>query len=95
MNGQDDCVRRVPGAAFRRLGEQVIVAVPGRDDIDVLVGSAAAVWSLLDVPRTITELVDILESRFRSAPHQIERDVRVLLERLRAEGAVEVSDGCG
>jgi hypothetical protein len=83
-------VRRTPGAPFRQVGDEIIVAVPGRDEFDVLTGSAIAVWSLLDVPRTVAELVRVLARRYRAAPGVVERDVRALLDRLGSTGTVEV-----
>ena len=58
------------------------------DEVHRLVGSAAAVWDLLESPRTLDELLDDLAGTFTAEPRQLRRDVEALLVRLQTLGAV-------
>lgn len=86
--------RRAAGVLERRFGDEVLLAARGRRDVDRLAGTGAAVWELLDGPRTAAELAAALEAAYEAGPGSIERDVRALLEDLAARGYVEeVADG--
>ncbi len=65
------------------------MAPPDSDDFDRLSGTAAAVWRLLEEPRTVAELVGTLGARYGSPPAEIERDARALLQELVCRGHVE------
>ena len=53
----------------------------------------ARVWSLIQKPRTVGELRDVLVSEYEVEPDLCERDLVALLQGLADEGLVEVSDG--
>jgi hypothetical protein len=53
----------------------------------------ARVWSLIQKPRTVGELRDVLVSEYEVEPDLCERDLIELLQGLADEGLVEVSDG--
>ncbi len=53
----------------------------------------ARVWSLIQKPRTVGELRDVLVSEYEVEPDLCERDLIELLQGLANEGLVEVSDG--
>jgi hypothetical protein len=53
-------VRRRADVPWRRVGAEVVIARPGRDDFDLLRGEAASVWLALEQPSSLTELSDAL-----------------------------------
>jgi len=50
----------------------------------------ARIWSLIQEPRTVNEIRDILLEEYDVEPERCERDLLVLLRRLADEGLVEV-----
>jgi hypothetical protein len=50
----------------------------------------ARIWTLLQEPRSIGELRDVLIAEYEVEPAQCERDLLALLEKMRSEGLVEV-----
>ena len=50
----------------------------------------ARIWSLIQEPRTVNEIRDILLEEYEVEPERCERDLLVLLRRLADEGLVEV-----
>jgi len=50
-------VRRAGRVLWRRAGTEVLAALPDGTDVRRLSGSAAAVWALLDDPRSVPEVV--------------------------------------
>jgi hypothetical protein len=52
----------------------------------------ARIWSLIQEPRTVNEIRDILLEEYEVEPERCERDLLVLLQRLATEGLIEVED---
>ena len=52
----------------------------------------ARVWTLIQEPRTVSEIRDILTSEYEVDSHRCERDLVALLQRLVDEGLVEVKN---
>jgi hypothetical protein len=50
----------------------------------------ARIWSLIEEPRTVNEIRDILSEEYDVEPERCERDLLALLRRLADEGLVEV-----
>jgi hypothetical protein len=50
----------------------------------------ARIWSLIEEPRTVNEIRDILLEEYDVEPERCERDLLALLRRLADEGLVEV-----
>jgi hypothetical protein len=50
---------------------------------------AARIWNLIQEPRTVNEIRDILLEEYEVEPERCERDLLALLERLAAEGLIE------
>jgi hypothetical protein len=50
----------------------------------------ARIWSLIQEPRTVNEIRDILLEEYEVEPERCERDLLVLLQRLAEEGLIEV-----
>jgi Coenzyme PQQ synthesis protein D (PqqD) len=51
------------------------------------------IWSLIQEPRTVREIRDIVASEYEVEPERCERDVIELIQRLTDEGLVEVKGG--
>lgn len=81
--------RRSDRALSRRVGAEVLVTTPGDPDVHELSGGAMAVWAVLEIPRTLTELVDDLAGAHGAQPAEIADDVEGCLLTLMACGAVE------
>jgi hypothetical protein len=52
----------------------------------------ARIWSLIQEPRTVEEIRDVLVSEYEVEPDRCEGDLIALLRRLADEGLVEVRD---
>jgi hypothetical protein len=52
----------------------------------------ARIWSLIQKPRTVNEIRDIILDEYDVEPERCERDLLMLLQRLADEGLVEVKD---
>lgn len=52
----------------------------------------ARVWNLLQQPRSVAELRDVVLAEFEVGAERCERDLLELLEKMRAEGLIEVRD---
>ena len=52
----------------------------------------ARIWDLIKEPKTVKELRDTLVEEFEVAPDRCEADLRDLLEKLSAEGLVEIKN---
>jgi hypothetical protein len=50
----------------------------------------ARIWSLIQEPRTVNEILNILLEEYEVEPERCERDLLVLLQRLADEGLIEV-----
>jgi hypothetical protein len=50
----------------------------------------ARIWSLIQEPRTVNEIRNILLEEYEVEPERCERDLLVLLQRLADEGIIEV-----
>lgn len=81
--------RRSPSVITRGVGDEVLAAVPARDDFHCLAGTALAVWDLLEVPRTLPELVRIAAAAYSTESERIASDIDRLVDDLIAEGLVE------
>jgi hypothetical protein len=53
----------------------------------------ARIWSLVQEPRTVEELQDILVSKYEVEPDRCKSDLIALLQELADEGLIEVRDG--
>ena len=52
----------------------------------------ASIWNLLQEPRTVSEIRDILLAEYEVEPEQCDRELLALLQQLEAEGLIEVRD---
>ena len=74
------------------LGEEVAI-------LDLKVGTyygldevGARVWELIQEPRAVGDVRDVLLEEYDVAPERCERDLFALLERLAEQGLIEVRD---
>jgi hypothetical protein len=81
--------QRSPVALFRRVGGEIILATPQRQDFDSLSSTAAVAWELLDQPKGLNELVRDLALTYGMEPGSIVSDVASLLLDLLRRGWVE------
>jgi Coenzyme PQQ synthesis protein D (PqqD) len=88
-NLNEGVFRRSPQALHRRVGGDVILARPDRDDFDSLSSTAGAAWEILETPKGLDELVNQLSAAYRMQPHSIVSDVAELLLELLRRGWVE------
>lgn len=88
-NLNEGLFRRSPQALHRRVGGDVILARPGRDDFDSLSSTAGAAWELLETPKRLDDLVKHLATTYGMQPHSIISDVAELLLELLRRGWVE------
>jgi hypothetical protein len=87
---------RSPVALSRRVGGELLLAAPGRTEVDRLSDSAGAVWSLLEEPMAAPALVTTLSEAYGVPEERIAADVEALLADLVRRGWVEevaVDDG--
>lgn len=80
--------RRAPSVLVRVTGPEVLLATPAGNDVLRLSETAAAVWRLLDEPRTLEELVDNLAPRYNTAPSRISDDVAGVVNQLMELGVL-------
>jgi hypothetical protein len=55
----------------------------------------ARIWNLVQEPRAVAEIQNAITSEYDVEPERCARDLASLLEKLLAEGLIEVSDGSG
>ena len=73
---------------FRSAGPDVLLAPPGRDDFELLSGTAGVVWRLLETPRTVAELVNVLADLYGTNRESITTDVNPLIGELLERGLI-------
>jgi hypothetical protein len=49
----------------------------------------AQIWQLIQEPKTLAQIRDVLKAEYDVAPAQLEADIRELLEQLAEQGLVE------
>jgi hypothetical protein len=82
-------LRRSTSTPWRRIGSEVILAPRARDDFDQLSPTAAAVWSVLESPCSLEELVESLAEAYSVEPEEISPDVAALVSELLHRGVIE------
>jgi hypothetical protein len=80
----------------RRVDADILVTIPGDEQVHGLAGGASAVWDELRTPRTLVELVDRLASAHGAEPSHIATQVEGCIDallRLRVVEEVQDFDG--
>ena len=77
------------------LGEEVAILNLKNGVYYGLDAVGARIWSLIQEPKTVNEILDVLLDEYEVEPERCERDLLTLLEELVAENLVEARDGTG
>lgn len=80
--------RRSASTLWREVGGEILLAPPGREDLDQLSGTAATVWILLEEPQTIQELVSTLGDLYNTQAEAITAEVEQLVYDLVSRGSI-------
>ena len=75
------------------LGEEVVILNLKKGVYYGLDEVGARIWDLIQEPRAVREIRDLLLDEYDVEPERCERDLLALLEELAAEDLVEVGDG--
>jgi hypothetical protein len=78
---------RDPRVLFRRSGRRFVLVRPGRDEVVILEGSAAAAWELMAEPIGHGELVSILAEVFGVDEANVRQDTNDFLAQMHETGA--------
>lgn len=81
--------RRNPEVLFGELGDDFVALNVARGLCFGMENVTAAVWSLLEEPKTRAELCRELMERYEVEQNRCEKDVFVLLNEMQTEGLVE------
>ena len=86
-------VRAVRDVLSCDLGDEAVILHPGSGTYYGLNPVGAAVWSLIQQPRSVPELLDHLLQEFDVEAGQCERDLLRVLQDMASAGLIEVVDG--
>jgi len=81
--------QRSPATLARTVGDDVLLAAAGQEEMELLSGTAGAVWRLLSTPRTRDDISRRLARDFAALPERVEADVERLLQHLEHRGWIE------
>ena len=82
---------RASGAVWRSSLDQVIVSVPGSDELLVLTGTAADLWHALAESTTVDALSRRMADAFDGSADTIAADLTAALQDLATQGAVSAT----
>jgi Coenzyme PQQ synthesis protein D (PqqD) len=74
------------------VGDEVLLAAADRDGVDVLPGTAATLWILLDQSASLETLTEELAAVYETPSHRVSIDVAPLLDELVRRGWLEQLD---
>lgn len=74
---------------MRNIGDEVCAVAPESEDFHSMSGTALALWGLLEVPRTVPELVRIASAIYSTEPERIASDIDPWVDDLVAKGLIE------
>jgi hypothetical protein len=89
VTGGSRPVRQADGVLSRDLGDEVLLAVAGRQEVDVLMGGAVAVWRLLQTPVAPSDLAGELAASEGADLLEVRAGLDRVLADLRGRGLVE------
>ena len=75
------------------LGEEVVILNLKKGVYYGLDAVGAQIWNLIQEPKAVNEIRDVLLDEYEVEPEHCERDLLTLLEELTAENLIEVRDG--
>ncbi len=74
---------------MRSVGDEIYAGAPPREDFHCLSGTALTLWDLLEVPRTLPELVNIAATVYSTRAERIASEIDRWVDDLVALGLVE------
>jgi len=80
------------GQVFSDLGDEVAVLDLKSGTYYGLNAVGARIWSLIQEPRTVQEIHDILISEYEVEPHRCKQDLVMLLQDLAEQELIEIRD---
>jgi Coenzyme PQQ synthesis protein D (PqqD) len=86
---------RAPKALHRAVGHEVLLAAEDRDGVEMLPGTAATLWMLLDRPASLGSLTEELSSIYETPARRVSADIAPLLDELVGRGWLELIDDEG
>lgn len=86
-------VQAVPDQVAANLAEEVVILNLKDGVYYGLNPVGARIWNLLQTPRTVNEVQDILVQEYEVEPQRCRTDMLELLERLAAKGLIKIEDG--
>ncbi len=86
---QNDPPKKCIGFLAEQMDGEVVLLHPARNVIIHANETAALVWQMCDGINTIEQIIEILRSVYPDASVQITKDVPDIIQRLRAQGALE------
>jgi coenzyme PQQ synthesis protein D (PqqD) len=86
-------LRQSPSTPWRRVGNEIILAPRGRDDFDRLSETASFVWSILETPCTLEDLVEAVAETYSVPAEGIAPDIGALVADLLEKGVIEEVNG--
>jgi coenzyme PQQ biosynthesis protein PqqD len=84
-----DTPKRSAGLLAEPMDGEIVLLHPAHNIIIHVNETAALVWQLCDGINTIQKIVEILSSAYPDARAQITKDVPNIVQKLRAQGALE------
>lgn len=86
-------VQAAPDQVAANLAEEVVILNLKDGVYYGLNPVGARIWNLLQTPRTVKEVQDILVQEYEVEPHRCRTDMLELLEKLAAKGLIKIEDG--
>ena len=83
------CWTRSDRVLFRRVTGGVLVLLLPDGEPELVTGPGGDLWDLLEIPRTLGELVTDLAERYAHDAAAVERDLRRTVDELHDRGLVE------
>jgi hypothetical protein len=82
-------LRRSSSALSRTVGEEIILATPESPELTRLSGTGAALWRLLDRPRSLSGILKELERIFSADRKTLASDLELFVADLTERGLIE------
>ncbi|MHC4607727.1 MAG: PqqD family protein [Planctomycetota bacterium] len=79
---------RVPDLPFQQILDEVLIVAPHERNVHRLNDVAARIWTELERPRTLEQLVSAVTKEFDVDPKTAKKDVRLFLKELKGKGLV-------
>lgn len=86
-------IRRAEGWLSAWMGEELVMMNADTGTCVSLSPTAGRTWELLELPHTLSALVNALSAEYEAPQVEVREDVLSFLNRLLAEGGITVQDG--